>query len=76
MNKEKIKEICEQYEFWNNLDENSKNKFVSETIIEKYSKKQIKRSFTKDKNLIKKRKLNQNRISILLIPKPFLFFTS
>ena len=41
MNKEKIKEICEQYEFWNNLDENSKNKFVSETIIEKYSKKQI-----------------------------------
>lgn len=41
MNKENIKEICEQYEFWNNLDENSKNKFVSETIIEKYSKKQI-----------------------------------
>lgn len=54
MEKEKIKQICEQYEFWNNLDENSKNKFVSETKIEKYTKnKTIYSSTEKCKGLIK-----------------------
>lgn len=41
MEKEKIKQICEKYEFWNELEEQNKKEFISETIIEKYSKNQI-----------------------------------
>lgn len=40
-NKEKIKLICQEYEFWNKLNDEEKESFYKETIIEKYSKNEI-----------------------------------
>lgn len=40
-NNELIKQICQEYKFWDKLDEESKERIISETIIERYSKNEI-----------------------------------
>ena len=41
MKKELIKPLCEKYEFWKELKKEEQERFVSETVIEKYEKNQI-----------------------------------
>ena len=41
MEKNLIEEIYKEYEFWKKLDNESKEKIISETIVEKYNKGQI-----------------------------------